>query len=194
MKKRGVQLSINFIVILILSLAVLSAGLLFANKLLGSAMDIKTDLDASTRSEIESMLVEGTRVGIPFKSLKVARGKSQIFGLGILNVETENTFKVTVTFDSGFKPDNSPICTAAGPGCPPLVLPTDGSSDWQVLYSTDHEVPTNEKRPIPLYFKPPKNAPLGTYIFNVKVEIEDLSEASGFSNYDRPSKINLVVV
>ena len=102
MNKKGVELSINFLIILILSLAVLASGIFFASKLLGTAIDMKQDLDESSKMEIENMLIEGVRVGIPFKSQKVERGKSVYYGLGILNVYPHDNFRISVTFSDAF--------------------------------------------------------------------------------------------
>jgi hypothetical protein len=108
--KKGFELSVNFIVIIIISLVVFVGGIVFTNKFFNLASDYKDTLDKDTEQQIENLLNDGSKVAIAFEKKKVVRGSSAIFGLGINNVKpTQETFEVTMTFSKAYSANNSEI-------------------------------------------------------------------------------------
>ena len=84
--KGAIGLSINVLVIIILSLVILSGGITLLYKFIGGAEDIKSDLDRRTQDELERLLVsQGQKVALPLHTADVARGETHVFGIGILN-------------------------------------------------------------------------------------------------------------
>ena len=76
MRKRGIELSINFIVILIISLIIFTSGLVFTNKFFKLAVDRKADLDKQTELEIQNLLSDGAPVAIPYNKKKIGISNS----------------------------------------------------------------------------------------------------------------------
>ncbi len=102
--KKAMELSINFIVMLIIAMALFSFGIWFAYKFFGGAEKMRTDLDEQTQQQIENLLMQGNeRVVIPFNSKTLDKGNSAIFGVGILNVIGEtHTFTMQITKDNNY--------------------------------------------------------------------------------------------
>ena len=163
MKKKGLELSINFLIIVIISIVILVMGVAFFRTLLKGAQDIKENYDQRTEEELENLLTQGERVAIPFPRQDARKGDTIVFGLGIYNAIGHNwDFKVNVQ------------CSTAFDG--KTELPTACSDvfgvgkDGEIIYNTnDLPIKNNErhKMPIAIYF--PGSAEVGTYIFNVCV-------------------------
>ena len=66
--RKGIELSINFIVMLILALAVFSGGIMFATKFFGHAEKVRASMDAQTEKQIEKLLDSGSPVVIPINT------------------------------------------------------------------------------------------------------------------------------
>ena len=200
MSKRGFQLSASFLVVIILSVAVLAGGLFLSNKLFRNVNETKAQIDAATMQELESLIRQGSLVSIPFKQQKVARGQSVTYGLGILSVVGSEYFRVLVEFDEAFDSSGNSVCVLSdAPGCPDY--PTQDGDGWGWLYNEEvFRLAKNEDVVLPIYFKPPKSAPRGSYIFRVVVyngaSENDISMASppDTAIYDRKMKLILKVV
>jgi hypothetical protein len=111
--KKGIELSINFIVILIISLIIFVGGLAFTNKFMKLAIDRKAELDQQTEYEIEQLLADGAPVAIPHNKKTTKIGKSLLFGLGINNIHREpRNFYVIMNFSKAFYHNSSLVETA----------------------------------------------------------------------------------
>ncbi|MFH0977753.1 MAG: hypothetical protein V1837_00480 [Candidatus Woesearchaeota archaeon] len=112
--KKGIELSINMIVILIMCISMFVGGLYFTNKFMRLASDTKADLDAETQEKLEELLADGSQVAISFDHQIVKRGHDTLFGLGIQNTDRiAKTFYVNVSFSEAFASDGSAIAAAA---------------------------------------------------------------------------------
>ncbi len=161
-KKRGLELSINFLVVIIISIALLFMGAAFFRNLLIGANKIKENYDQRTEEELEDLLTQGERVAIPFPRQDARKGDTIVFGLGIYNALGHNlNFKVNVQCSTAFQ-DTQELTTACGD----VFTNGDGKIFWN---GNDILIKNNErhKMPIAVYF--PKNAEVATYIFNVCV-------------------------
>src|SRR3989338_1661935 len=84
--KGAIELSVNTLVVVIISLVILAGGITLLYKFIAGAEEIKADLDARTTEELERLLVQqGKKVALPLHVADVERGKTHVFGLGILN-------------------------------------------------------------------------------------------------------------
>ncbi len=161
MDKKGIELSVNFIVMLILAIAVFGFGLYFVNQLFGQAKLIQTSLDKESQQRIEELLDRGTdRVVIPIASKVIKAGQLATFGLGVLNVGDLTTFSVdincTVVTDAADRP-------ITGTGCE-----TPDSKEWTFKINS-FNLKKNEKEKIPIAIQIPGSKPKGTYAFTITV-------------------------
>src|SRR3989344_2686140 len=107
--RKGMELSVNFLVMTILSIAVFSMGVVFVNKIFRAADEKAVAFDAQTKAELARLLERGEKVALPFYRATARGGETHSFGVGILNVNlADEIFKVNVKFTKSFFPDNGP--------------------------------------------------------------------------------------
>jgi len=96
------ELSINFIVMLIIALAVFGMGLTLFRKFFIQAEDIQENLDLQTEEELKQIMMSSPdQVVIYPTKLTVRKGKGGVFGIGVLNIgAADNVFTISTTFDN----------------------------------------------------------------------------------------------
>ena len=159
-KKGALELSVNMLVTVIISLVVLAGGITLLYKLLGGAGEIQSTLDKQTQEELERLLVDqGRQVVLPYHSATIERGKNHVFGLGILNIGERKEFQVVVSLVKVVDKDNQDITAtierAAVDNRPlydhnPKAIVESQHDTWQILIAV------------------PNDALSGQYIFDVR--------------------------
>ena len=159
MNKKAIELSVNFLVIIVLSLVMLSLGVILINKFFEAAEDIKTDLDSQTEAGIQSLLEQGKMVAVPINRKTIIRGEHDIFGLGILNIKDSGDFKVVVRASDGFEPESNNYAS----------ISTDNFAGWPLYFTEEFNLDRDQRRSIGIAIIVDKTALRGTYIFDVEV-------------------------
>ncbi|MBS3097577.1 hypothetical protein J4209_02155 [Candidatus Woesearchaeota archaeon] len=159
MNKSAIELSVNFIVIVIISLIVFGMGIYLVNMFFGGAEKIKKDVDAETKNKITELLDDGSRIAIPFDRLVIKKSSSDVFGVGVLNIlDSDATFAITLT--------------------PSIYVNSRGerSPDWptgsNVLLPaiTPIEIKVNEREVFRVPVRVDRGTPSGTYVINVFID------------------------
>ena len=174
--KRGIELSINFIVMLILALAVFSGGMVFATKFFGHAQKVRGTLDAQTEKQIEKLLDSGSPFVIPINTKEVLRNKYATYGLGVL-AQFNGRYELTVEFDSAFEKNSKNPITGVSP------------QDWLSGAPATLDLKKNEKGKYMVLVQVPKGAPSGTYIYKANIRFfgsTDTPVVSDMAQYDNP--------
>ena len=104
LNKKGFEISVTFIVVIIISLLIFIAGTKLLWDIYGGAESIKKGLDDNTKEEILRLLQqENSIIATPFNLQKGTVGNPVSFGLGIRNTDTvENLFTVVLSFEKGY--------------------------------------------------------------------------------------------
>ena len=156
MNKKAIELSINFLVIIIISIVMLSSGILIIKKYFGTATEIKEQLDEQTLNRIEDLVSDGGTVVVPFKRKVVEAGEAELFGLGILNLDTTNDeYKVFINLSKFITRDQ-------------IEEDDPGATGW-LLYESQHTIAYKETKKIPIRVHVPVGVEPGSYIFNIYV-------------------------
>src|SRR3989338_1026376 len=174
--KRAIELSLNFIVIIIISITLFIFGIRFMSQLSSQAFELQKltldDLDA----RIANFACEGSdRVCIGADRQTIPKGKFGVFGVKILNVLDPQSgqgqdFEITVAL-STFVPKNNP--SASGP---PLEIKPKARNVF---------IKANEEKEAGIGIEVPKTAEPGTYVFNIQIKT-NIKQADGsyiFSSY-----------
>lgn len=166
MNKKGLELSINMLVILIIAFAVFGFGIFMVSKFFGAAESQKATIDRDTEAAIQNLLSGSTKVGVPLNRKEVKRGDSEVFGLGILNTAgSTSNFDIRVSFKQAFKSNDQEITNVNK-----LYL----EQNW-LLYDNIATIQNNDFVSIPILIAPQalsgpsQNTEKGTYIFNICV-------------------------
>tara|TARA_Y100000310_G_scaffold341339_1_gene440172 strand:+ start:367 stop:906 length:540 start_codon:yes stop_codon:yes gene_type:complete len=178
MNKKAIALSINFLVVIIISLVVFGSGIAFLYKLMGSAEEYKKTLDSKTEEQLRRLLVDqGQKVALPTQAVYTEPGKVVSFGIGILNILEKN-------YGTKFKIKVSPSIAVDEKKKKKLALP---GKEWLLYISGPYVIKENDHKMVPIGIVVPKTAKKGTYIFNAQV----LDENGKI--YDNIKKFNVVV-
>ena len=174
-KKAAIELSANFLVIIIISLVILSSAILITRQVFRGTKELHTDLDTQTEAQIEALLEEGRPVAVAFNRKSIKRGEDNLFGVGILNLEDKQSLSLDVSFNKAFDKNEEEIENVDG-------------DDWLFYLTDSFEIERNGDKKIGVLFEVPKDALFGEYIFNVKALREDGSQ------YGDLQKIYVVVI
>jgi hypothetical protein len=170
MNKKGIELSVNFLVTIILAITILVFGITFIGNLLGGAEDISKMTAEDLDSRIDELLCPGDErvcFGMRTKTLRI--DELGIFGIRVLNVLGEDAqFSVTVTIPAsgGYIPKGGTVTAIPSP--PLSIVPPAGTPRTELIRN-------NEEASIGIGIKPPKSpqaAKPGRYIFDVVVSCD----------------------
>ena len=191
-KKGAIGLAMNIIVILIISVVILTGGILFIQQLIGGAEDIKAQLDQKTEDEIQRLITDqGKKVALPLHTVTIEAGNNHVFGLGILNLPDSggDRFKIIVGEPKVLRPDDSVYTSEELDEFGPNY-----GLDW-VLFNLDEMlISENQYRSEPLLVNVPKNAKKGTYIYNVQVNYNNVGAGETiWPQYDNIKKFYVTV-
>ncbi|MBI3031895.1 hypothetical protein HYY69_00320 [Candidatus Woesearchaeota archaeon] len=162
-QKRAVELSVNFIVMLILGLAIFSVGMYIATQVFFKARDQAKILDDDIKYAIENDLRDSSEeVTIGLIRRSVERAGNDVFGVGIANRdEAETTYKIDVSFAVYEKEEGS---GSNDQTYNRIIFPTKNSAELNQITIKPHEI-----KIMNLPFTVPKDTPSGSYVYNVRV-------------------------
>lgn len=182
--KRGIELSVNFLVALVLAVVVFGMGLYIAAMIFGGGGSIaEKKFEDFDRQVGELSCYAADSVCVQVKSETVNRGSFKALGVTIKNVFPKKQFKLVV--------QNTRFIDQAG----------DAKLDFDpklMLFGldTDGRIETlekGEKKTFGVGVQVPKNAPSGQYTLNVMVyyaDPEEVPDATTWEQYiERPYKI-----
>ena len=165
-KKGALELSMNMLVILIISVVILVGGVALLYKFIAGAEEIKTQLDERTETELERLLVDqGKQVALPLDKATVSRGKNHVFGLGILNIGgvPSNEFTVQVEVSTYIPPQGEVVTEDVKMAIETAAL------EWILHDTSSLLIEEHEHRKEPIAVVVSSDAPTGMYVYNVRV-------------------------
>lgn len=163
MDKKGMELSINFIVMLILAIVVFGFGLYFAQRVFTEANVLKANLAESTQNQIIALLNRGDQVAVPVTSVDVNAGQPAVFGIGILNTLASQAFTISVQCTVAIDRNSNPITLAQGGGCDNTIKISDNGLTTVTIAAKKQDV-------IPIAIQIPSSKKKGTYGFTITVK------------------------
>jgi hypothetical protein len=159
-RKAAIGLSINTLVVVIISLVVLGGGITLLYKFIGGAEEIKGELDQKTKTELERLLVDqGKPVALPLHVAYVNRGEQHVFGIGILNIGgVGDDFNIEVELSKVLDETETEISVSTG--------------SWLLYNTKSIKILEGEHVSESILVNVPKTAPNGQYIFSVRINSE----------------------
>jgi hypothetical protein len=160
MDKKGMELSINFLVGIIFGVVLLGLGLGFAGQLLTSSEKLlEQGLPDYYEIEAKNCVQRGDRVCIPQAKVNAPVNKVVSFGVVVNNIYgEERSFKPHVVFSRG-KTESGTSLTAG----------QIQAKDWTFESFLARKLENNEATTVEIPIRAPKGTKPGTYTFNVNV-------------------------
>jgi hypothetical protein len=175
--KKGIELSVNFIVMLILAVAVFAGGLMFAAKFFSKAESMRANLDAETERQIEKLLDSGSPVVVPISTKEIFRTKYDTFGLGVL-AKYNGEYSISCGESSAFSNSKDRA-----------KLEDTGFGDWLTLPQEKLTLNKNQKGKVMILVQVPKGALSGTYMYRCAVTVTSVDAGLAGKEYDNPVQI-----
>ena len=187
-RRASLELSAQMIVILIISIAILGMGLILVRKIYTSAEKQVGDIDQRTKDILFDQLDRGERVVNPFNRQEVVRKKLGRFGIALRNKLNNpdknggNYFTLVVT--PSLVPEEASIDDVEGW----IIAGSEAPYNKKIEY-----VLNNERQLLVIAIAVPKDAPAGTYAFNLIITYEDPEKPGVFEEYWPTEKLYAVV-
>ncbi|MBD3309912.1 hypothetical protein GF351_01700 [Candidatus Woesearchaeota archaeon] len=168
MNKKGLELSINFIVVLILSIVIFVFGIMLFRMMFSEAETYEEKLSAEMEAKImQYMQSSGQRVVIPINTREVGAGDSVFFGVGVTNVDPQaqsNDFYLTISSNKAYRDDKT-------------AIPYDADTWPEFSKSTAPvTIANNDNEIISFPVGIPQGIADGTYIIDVTVNCDGCSD------------------
>lgn len=139
--KRGFQVSIGMMVILILTLIIFMGSLYFIRQFYSATEEFRTTIDENTEEQLKALIRDGSIVAIPINKVKLNRGDGDVFGIGIQNIlKEQKDFGLKVQFSSAFTQQEEPI----------FAIESYIDENWILYDPGPHAIQNNEFKSIPI--------------------------------------------
>ncbi|HIH42690.1 TPA: hypothetical protein HA246_03530 [Candidatus Woesearchaeota archaeon] len=164
--KRGIELTINFIVMLILGIAMLSGAIMLTTKLFGKAKAYQTQIDANTQAEIKKLITSSNDLVVIYPARKtMGRKESATFGVGVQNTlkqAAEEYFTIDVAFARSYYTDKTKQCDSGNEN-------TCASPSGWLKLGNSQKIKRNEVKSFPVIIATKGNPKAAVYVFDVRV-------------------------
>ena len=159
--KKAIELSLNFIIIIILSIIIFGFGVRFISKLSTQAIELQEITTSELDERIGNLVCEGSdRVCVGIDRKTIRRTKFDVFGVKIINILEGQNFDIIISrpSPSGYTKSKQPI-DADG-----LIWNPKARSVF---------IEKNEEKILGIGVQVPANAISATYIFDVRIQTAD---------------------
>lgn len=179
MNKKAIEISVNFFVILVISIVVFVGGIVLTSKFMNIISGEEARIDREMESKIRDIFMDGYIVAIPIDTYWVRRGNFQTIGLGVYNTLSDGTdeFRVAMSFRRAYDTINMEMDAVSNPPAPDCT-DTYCFIDENWIFGREDQsfsIGTNQYELVPLVVTVDGNMDLnkktrsGTYEFNVCV-------------------------
>ena len=159
--KKAIELSLNFIIIIILSIIIFGFGIRFISKLSTQAVELQEITTSELDERIGNLVCEGSdRVCVGIDRKTIRRTKFDVFGIKIINILEGQNFDIIISrpSPSGYTKSKQPI-------------DADGLI-WNPKVRSVF-IEKNEEKILGIGVQVPANAISATYIFDVRIQTAD---------------------
>ncbi|MFP4112170.1 MAG: hypothetical protein ACLFPQ_01210 [Candidatus Woesearchaeota archaeon] len=185
-KRASLELSVNFLVMLIISIVVFGFGIYFLTQTGAGLSKASEEISREAETQIEALLDSGEQIIIYPEELEIKKGQTDVFGVGILNtVRMSKTEFIIGVWPNAYINLRGETFDCTQGECPAVL------EEW--TYGTDFPVETlepneNVKINVPVQVK--GDISPGVYIFDVLIcqkrpegNFPTISDDNGNENY-----------
>jgi len=167
MRKKAQELSINFFVMLIITVVVFGFALAFAYKFFGKSAELQARIDQRTESELQTLISsQGMKVAVYPTQIEATPGKPQTLGVGILNIlGQKKTFTVSMACTKYINTSSASL------NCP--------STSIKSVIQPSIDIENNKEGIVGGVISVDNSASAGTYIFDINVYYDTTTPYGG---------------
>ncbi len=196
--KKAIELQVNFIVMLVLAIAMFSLGLTVLYMVFSGAEEAEDRISEQMERQMEKLMYTGgKKVVIPSNQAELEKGDSHTFWIGIRNhLDDVTTFRAVIDCVGAIKTNEDMICDSDSEPCTNMCG-TEGH--WFMEKESEYLVEQNNHIIRSIVIRVPKrtydqmgDTARGIYIFNVLVQYKD-PETSEWHDYDTIKKLRITV-
>ncbi len=184
---KGIELSMNFLVVIVLTLVIFGLSISFIMNIYEKATGIQKKTFDDLDKQIGYLRCGTEQVCIGDKTKEIRRGEFSVFGIRILNVlGTRSRFKIYVSSS----PDNAQI---SGYSQHPINLLPKETTDQDPVCGDGarcEDVDPDKSRDLGLGIDVDKATPKGLYVFDIYVKYQDVN---GWHPYGETAKSKIFV-
>jgi hypothetical protein len=160
-RKGAIELSVNFIVVIVISSIILVAGLALFFNLKDKVTEYKDTIDGQTEDRLKSMMLNNNgRVAVYPAELKLSRNDAKMVGLGVQNIFTdERTFEISLSIKH-YALDGTSL-TVSNP------------NDYYTISPGNLNIPSGSQVVKGVLIKIPSDAEKGQYAYSIQVKTLD---------------------
>ncbi|MBD3249584.1 hypothetical protein GF336_06075 [Candidatus Woesearchaeota archaeon] len=165
LNKKAIQLSVNFLVVVILSIVMLGMGVWLLTQFFDFGVDIEQQISEKEEEAIEAALQQGELISIPIYTKTTQREELVLFGYGIYNVEDKSKFRIQAV--SGIDESGTQVSSI---------------DDWLRYDKETFILDKNEQKKDSIAVIPSETAARETYVFTFEVK-RDVSDSSNIPDW-----------
>lgn len=155
--KKSIELSLNFIVVIILTLVIFGFGIYFISTLSSQATNLAQLTWSDLDKRISDLACDGSaRVCISPSEKEIRRKKYDVFGIKIVNVINDMNFEISVS--------QSPTAVDKSGNSMPAA-PLNINPKVRTV-----EIKKNDEKQVGVGIEVPSSAKSGRYIFNAEIK------------------------
>ncbi|MEK6822569.1 MAG: hypothetical protein AABY13_01970 [Nanoarchaeota archaeon] len=164
--KKGFELSVGFIVILIITLVIFTSSIFIINKFFVQTREIEETLSTENAQQIERLIAQGQPIVVVPNVVVTELNKPVTAGIGFTNILDEGDFYVFVGFAAAFEEDETEMTD----------VDFDAMKKWTLYGNGPYTLEKSEREVIKVVIEPQafittprpqmKTKP-GTYVYNV---------------------------
>ncbi|MBI4440864.1 hypothetical protein HY639_01735 [Candidatus Woesearchaeota archaeon] len=186
MNRKAIELSMNFLVIIVLSLVIFGFSINFIMNIYGKATGLQQRTFEDLDRQIGTLRCGTEQVCIGDKTKTIRRGEYDAYGVRILNIfAEERKFKVTIVPNGAVNSQIDPKFGTEGHEL--FLLPAAGQERIE-------SISPDKSRNFALGVEVGKSLASGTYVVDVLAGAEKLPRGTGFEPYGETPKYKIIVV
>ncbi len=172
--RRGMELAIGTLVVMILGIILVGGGILLVKMITDKSVTLNDNLNANVQRQLQDSVLRGQLVAVAPSSQVSYGAKDAIYGVRIVNRDATNDNEYTVQVTHA--QDNL------------------AQANWSIVYLNTTKVAANDRKDAMIVVGAlrGKQVPSGTYTFIVKIFYED-NDGTGMKIYDAPRFFTVLV-
>ncbi len=161
-KKAAIELSANFIVIIIISIVILAGGLMLFFKIKDSAQSYADKLDSQTQDKLRSvMLSNNYKTAIYPTDITIDNNKAELIGIGITNIyDVRTTFRIRLMYVKEYDSYNNLVGTISD-------ISTLGT--YYTLSNSTVDIAPYDQTTKGMLLRMPSNTTSGQYVYTINI-------------------------